>query len=106
MFNKETFRKMKKTAIFINTSRGGLVNQTDLFDALSSGTIKSAGLDVTTPEPLPLTSPLLKLDNCVILPHIGSATQETREAMAMIASDNLIAGVKSAKLPCEVKSSL
>lgn len=64
MFNKQAFEKMKKTAIFINVSRGEIVNQPSLIEALKSGTIAAAGLDVMTPEPIPLDSELLKLDNC------------------------------------------
>lgn len=78
LFNSETFSMMKPNSILINTSRGGVVNQSDLYDALKEKKIAAAGLDVTTPEPLPLNSPLLSLPNCVILPHIGSATIETR----------------------------
>jgi glyoxylate/hydroxypyruvate reductase len=67
MFKKETFEKMKKSAIFINVSRGEVVHQPSLIEALKNGTIKAAGLDVTTPEPLPLDNELLKLDNCGML---------------------------------------
>ena len=64
MFKKETFEKMKKNAIFINISRGEIVHQPSLIEALKNGTIRAAGLDVTTPEPIPLDSELLKLENC------------------------------------------
>ncbi|RUS69294.1 hypothetical protein EGW08_022943 [Elysia chlorotica] len=103
MFNADAFKKMKKTAVFVNSSRGGVVNQDDLCAALQSGEIGAAGLDVTTPEPLPTDSPLLRLSNCVVLPHIGSATHDTREAMAVLAAQNLIAGVKGEKLPSQVE---
>ncbi|XP_010003838.1 PREDICTED: glyoxylate reductase/hydroxypyruvate reductase [Chaetura pelagica] len=74
MCNKDFFGRMKKTSVFVNTSRGAVVNQEDLYDALANGQIAAAGLDVTTPEPLPTNHPLLSLKNCVILPHIGSDT--------------------------------
>ncbi len=70
MFNKEAFSKMKPTAILVNTSRGGVVDQDALYTALKEGKLASAALDVTTPEPLPPSHPLLSLPNCVVLPHI------------------------------------
>lgn len=91
MFNAWAFSQMKNTAIFVNASRGDVVDQVALIDALKNKTIAAAGLDVTTPEPLPLDSELLFLDNCVILPHIGSATVETRDEMASITAKNIIA---------------
>ncbi|KAH9507872.1 hypothetical protein Btru_053103 [Bulinus truncatus] len=103
MFNAESFKKMKHTAVFINSSRGGIVNQNDLYEALKSGDIGAAGLDVTVPEPLPTDSPLLKLDNCIVLPHIGSATHSTREAMAVLAARNLLAGLTGKPMPCQLK---
>eukprot|EP01089_Gocevia_fonbrunei_P005425 TRINITY_DN1581_c0_g1_i3.p1 TRINITY_DN1581_c0_g1~~TRINITY_DN1581_c0_g1_i3.p1 ORF type:complete len:172 (+),score=21.64 TRINITY_DN1581_c0_g1_i3:142-657(+) len=99
LFDKENFAKMKSTAVFVNTSRGPVVNQDDLFDALKQGVIAAAGLDVTVPEPLPIHSPLLTLPNCIILPHIASATLPTRTKMAQIAVDNLLAGVDRKYLP-------
>ncbi|OAD58647.1 Glyoxylate reductase/hydroxypyruvate reductase [Eufriesea mexicana] len=91
MFNQNTFKKMKKSAIFINVSRGEVVDQFALIEALKEGIIRGAGLDVMTPEPIPLDSELLKLDNCVILPHIGSAAIETREKMSVITAENILA---------------
>lgn len=102
MFNKSAFSKMKKSAIFVNTSRGGVVQQEDLYSALSNGDIAGAGLDVTTPEPLPTDSPLLSLPNCLVLPHIGSATYDTREAMAVLAAKNLLAGIRGETMPCQL----
>lgn len=99
LFNADAFRKMKRTAILINTSRGGTVDQDALYEALASGEIAGAGLDVTTPEPLPTDHPLLTLPNCVILPHIASATYATRAKMAVLAAKNIIAGVKGEALP-------
>jgi glyoxylate reductase len=98
MFGAEQFRKMKKSAVFINTARGPLQDQKALAEALKSGTIFAAGLDVTDPEPPSTDDPLLKLANVVIAPHIASATIATRNAMAEIAADNLIAGVSGQPL--------
>ncbi|XP_063313338.1 glyoxylate reductase/hydroxypyruvate reductase-like [Pelobates fuscus] len=101
--NKDFFQRMKKTAILINTSRGPVVNQEDLYDALTSGQIAAAGLDVTTPEPIPTDHPLLSLKNCVILPHIGSATLDARNAMSVLTVNNLLKGLAGEPMPCEVK---
>ncbi|XP_059169331.1 glyoxylate reductase/hydroxypyruvate reductase-like isoform X2 [Physella acuta] len=103
MFNAAAFKKMKNTAVFVNSSRGGIVNQKDLYEALKSGEIGAAGLDVTSPEPLPTNSPLLKLKNCIVLPHIASATHSTREAMAVLAARNLLAGLKGEPMPSQLK---
>lgn len=80
---------MKETAVLINTARGGIVDEAALFNALSQGAIWAAGLDVFEKEPLDLNSPLLKLPNLVVLPHIGSASIATRTKMAALAADNL-----------------
>lgn len=93
MFDQSAFGRMKPNAVFVNTSRGGVVDQDALHDALISGQIFAAGLDVTDPEPLAEDSPLRSLPNCVIVPHIGSGTVSSRNAMARIAADNLIAGL-------------
>ena len=90
---------MKRTAVFVNTARGPLVDQAALADALRRGTIFAAGLDVTDPEPLPPDHELFALPNCVIAPHIASATVGTRDAMARMCADNLLAGVAGQKLP-------
>lgn len=103
MFDESAFQLMKPTAVFVNTSRGGVVNQDHLYDALTEGQIRAAGLDVTTPEPLPTDHPLLRLKNCVIVPHIGSAETQTREEMAMLAARNLIAGVTGKEMPSPVQ---
>ncbi|XP_029368569.1 glyoxylate reductase/hydroxypyruvate reductase [Echeneis naucrates] len=100
--NKAMFSKMKNTAVFINSSRGAVVNQEDLYEALSSGQIAAAGLDVTTPEPLPTNHPLLKLKNCVVLPHIGSATYSTRGVMSVLAAQNLLGGLQGTDMPSEL----
>ena len=78
MFKKEVFGKMKSSAIFINTSRGDVHNQYDLYEALKSNTIWGAGIDVTSPEPMGPDNEMLKLDNIMITPHIASADEETR----------------------------
>ena len=85
---------MKPTAVFVNTARGPLVVEADLADALRKGVIFAAGLDVTDPEPPHADNPLLTLPNCVVAPHIASATVSSRNAMAEIAADNLIAGLE------------
>lgn len=103
LFNAEAFSKMKNTAIFINSSRGGIVDQNALVDALNNGEIRGAGLDVTTPEPLPPDHPLFKLKNCVVLPHIGSATIEARTAMARLAAENLLSALENKCMPAELK---
>ncbi|CAI5680266.1 unnamed protein product [Oreochromis niloticus] len=101
--NKNLFSKMKKTSIFINTSRGGVVNQEDLYEALSTGQIAGAGLDVTVPEPLPTNHPLFTLKNCVILPHIASASYTTRDAMSSLAANNLLLGLRGQPMIKELK---
>ena len=102
MMSSEQFRKMKRTAVLINTARGPLVDQKALAEALRSGIIFAAGLDVTDPEPPAPGDPLLKLPNCVIAPHIASATVQTRDAMAEICANNLIAGLAGQPLPAWV----
>jgi glyoxylate/hydroxypyruvate reductase len=99
LINADTLRQMKRTAILINTSRGGTVDQEALYQALVQGQIAASGLDVTTPEPLPTDHPLLTLPNCVVLPHIGSASIATRTKMALMAAENVIAGVLGQPLP-------
>uniref|UniRef100_A0A8C5CNS1 Glyoxylate reductase/hydroxypyruvate reductase n=1 Tax=Gadus morhua TaxID=8049 RepID=A0A8C5CNS1_GADMO len=101
--NKDLFSKMKKTSIFINTSRGGVVHQEDLYDALSTGQIAGAGLDVTVPEPLPTDHPLFTLKNCVILPHIASASYSTRNEMSALAANNLLLGLRAKPMIKELK---
>lgn len=102
LFGNSQFEKMKRTAVFINTARGPIVDQKALFAALKSGVIFAAGLDVTDPEPPLPDDPLLKLPNLVVVPHIASATVGTRNAMAEICAQNLIAGVTGKELPAWV----
>ena len=90
MIDKSRLRLMKKTAFLVNTARGQVVNEADLARALKSGQIAGAALDVFENEPLPRSSPLLKMKNAVLLPHIGSATYQTRSEMAEVAARNLL----------------
>jgi glyoxylate reductase len=89
----------KPGAILVNTSRGGVVDQEALRDALESGALAAAALDVTDPEPLPPDNPLLAAPNLLVVPHIGSATHSARAKMADIAVDNLLAGLRDEPLP-------
>ncbi|MDM5340627.1 D-glycerate dehydrogenase [Fictibacillus enclensis] len=93
LMGREQFAQMKKSAIFINTSRGQTVDEGALTEALQNGEILAAGLDVFDQEPVSPDNPLLKLPNVVTLPHIGSATYQTRFDMAMLAAENLVAAV-------------
>lgn len=97
LFNKQAFAKMKNTAVFINTSRGGVHNEADLIEALQSETIWGAGLDVTNPEPMQANNPLLEMPSVAVLPHIGSATVEARTGMARLAAENIISFYKTGK---------
>ena len=99
MFGAAQFAQMKRSAVFVNTARGPHVDQVALAAALRSGTIFAAGIDVTDPEPLPADHELYKLPNCVIAPHIASATHDTRNAMAKLCAENLLAGVRGDRLP-------
>ncbi len=94
--------RMKPGAILVNTTRGPVVDPRALFEALRDGVIRAAALDVTDPEPIPTDDPLLTLDNCLIVPHIGSATEATRGKMAAMAAANLLAGVRGERLPTPV----
>lgn len=102
MFNKRVFDQMKPTSIFINTSRGLVHNELDLTEALTSGTIWGAGLDVTNPEPMKPDNPLLNMENVAILPHIGSATVEARNGMARLAAENIIQYYQAGVVPHRV----
>jgi glyoxylate reductase len=99
LIGQKQFEKMKRTAILVNTSRGPIVDNMALYDALRSGKIAYAALDVTEPEPMPADHPLLTLDNVVVVPHIASASVATRTKMALMAADNLIAGLKGEMPP-------
>ncbi len=99
LFGKQAFAQMKPSAILINTARGPIVEADALYHALKTGQIARAALDVTDPEPIPADSPLLSLPNILITPHIGSASQKTRTKMAMMAAENLVAGLRGEPLP-------
>lgn len=99
LINAETLSLMKPSAILINTARGPVVNPAALYTALYTHQIFAAALDVTDPEPLPADHPLLTLDNCLIVPHIASASKSTRDKMAQMAAENLIAGLQGQRLP-------
>jgi glyoxylate reductase len=99
LINAAALKKMKPNVVLVNTSRGGVIEQMALYDALKSGRIFAAGLDVTDPEPLPITHPLFTLENCIIVPHIASASKHTRDVMALLSANNLIAGLKGERLP-------
>ena len=99
LMSEEQFALMKPTAILINTSRGPVVDQRALYEALRWGEIAGAALDVTDPEPIAPDDPLLSLDNCLIVPHMASASIATRTKMATMAAENLIAGLKGEMPP-------
>ena len=102
LINAEKLRLMKEDAVLINCSRGECVVQEDLVTVLKERPNMMAGLDVTTPEPLPLDSPLLALPNCTILPHIGSASTACRMEMARVTVANALAAIDGQPLPLEV----
>ena len=102
MINAEAFAKMKACAVLVNTARGEVIDQEALYDALKNNKIFAAGIDVTTPEPLPMDSPLLTLDNLIICPHIASGSRATRDNMSSIAAENLLAGLRGERLPHSV----
>ena len=97
-FGHQTQRWNPKMKPYVYTARGGIHNETDLKEALEKGTIWGAGLDVTNPEPMDKNNPLLDMPNVSVLPHIGSAVQETRDAMAVLAAKNIIAAFKGEPL--------
>jgi len=101
-FDKTVFKMMKKTSILINTSRGGIINQDDLVEALKDNEIFAAGLDVMTPEPLPTSHPLTTLDNCVLIPHLGSATIQTRTIMSKMTVENILNGLAGNPMPAQL----
>jgi len=102
LMNAERLGWMKSGAVLVNTSRGPVVDQRALFHALRDGVIFGAALDVTDPEPIATNDPLLTLDNCLVVPHIASASRATRGKMAAMAAANLLAGVRGERLPTPV----
>jgi glyoxylate reductase len=99
MISRAQFERMKPGSILINTARGPVVDSAALYEALRTRKLAYAALDVTDPEPLPLDSPLYSLDNLVIVPHIGSGSIQSRDKMAEMSADNLLAGVRGERLP-------
>lgn len=93
LINNDTLKLMKKTAVLVNIARGEVIDQTALYEALKEKQIFAAGLDVVTPEPLPKDHPLISLPNCYIVPHLGSATNNTRNEMALMAARNILSGL-------------
>mgnify|MGYP005989816523 FL=1 len=96
---------IRSDAVLVNIARGEVVQQDALVAALKEGGILAAGLDVTSPESLPVDHLLLSLPNCVVLPHIGSASVPTRELIASMAADNILAGLAGKPLPFAVPGS-
>lgn len=101
LINEDALSQMKPNAILVNTARGPVVDQDALVQALENGTIWAAGLDVTTPEPLAADHPLVTMPNCLVLPHIGSATITARNAMSELAAKNLIAVLRG-EMPAHI----
>ena len=99
LIDSDAFSTMKPNAVLINTARGPVVDPDALYEALKEKRIFGAGLDVTDPEPIPMDSPLLTLDNIVIVPHIASGSKASRDQMSWMAAQNLIAGFKGERLP-------
>ena len=99
LIDSEALSKMKPNAVLVNTARGPIVEPEALYEALKEKRIFGAGLDVTDPEPLPPDSPLLTLDNVIIVPHVASASTSSREQMSRMAAQNLVAGLKGEHLP-------
>ena len=98
MIGEPQFRAMKRTSILINTARGAVVEPAALYQALQQGDIGGAALDVTEPEPLPASHPLLTLQNCLVVPHVGSASTATRSRMAEIAVENMLAALQGERM--------
>ena len=99
LISREELRKMKSSSVLVNASRGGVIDPQSLYEALRDGEIAYAALDVTEPEPIPEDDPLLSLPNCIVVPHIGSASIATRTKMATMAAENLLAGLRGEPLP-------
>lgn len=102
LIDADALRAMKSSAVLVNTSRGPVVDPDALTDALRANEIFAAGLDVTEPEPLPADHPLVGLSNCIVVPHIASASRVTRGKMAAMAAANLLAGLRGERLPTPI----
>jgi len=98
MIGRRELDLMKKSAVLVNAARGGVVDHEALLQTLVAGKLHAAALDVTEPEPLPRDHPLLALDNVIVIPHLGSATEQTRQAMSERSVGNLLAGLKGEEL--------
>jgi len=99
LIDDEALQRMRSDAILINAARGEIVDTEALVRALEEGWIAGAALDVTDPEPLPADHPLVDMRNCIVVPHIGSATVHARNRMAEMAAENLLAGLQGERLP-------
>ena len=102
MVDGAAMARMKPTAVLVNTARGPVVDQAALATALQDGTIAAAALDVTDPEPIRTDDPLLTLENCIVVPHIASASRVTRGKMAAMAAANVLAGIRGERLPTPI----
>ena len=102
LIDADALRRMKPTAVIVNTSRGPVVDQAALYSALREGRIFAAALDVTDPEPMRADDPLLSLENCLVVPHVASASRVTRGKMASMAAANLLAGLRGERLPTPI----
>ena len=102
MIGTDELALMKPTAVLVNIARGGVLDHEALLQTLKERRIFCAALDVSEPEPLPRDHPLLEMDNLVIMPHLGSATKQTRDAMARMSVDNLFAGLESKEVPFRI----
>ena len=98
LISTREFGMMKNNAVLVNAARGPIIDSKALYKALNEQVIAAAGLDVTDPAPIPVDDPLLTLENCVIVPHIASASVKTRHEMSMISAENLIRGIKGERL--------
>ena len=104
LLNAVAFAQMKPGACLINISRGAVVDTEAMYEALKSGRLAYAAMDVTDPEPLPGEHKLLTLPNVTVTPHMASATAETRDAMAMLTVENIVAALEGRAMPAEVKT--
>jgi len=102
LIGRKELGRMKPTAVLVNVARGAVVDADALTETLAARRIHAAALDVTEPEPLPRNHPLLRLDNIIITPHLGSATEQTRRRMAEMSIENLFAGLSGRPLPFAV----
>jgi glyoxylate reductase len=102
LIDAAALQRMKPTANLVNIARGPIVDTDALYDALATGQIRSAGLDVIDPEPIAADHPIVALPNCTVIPHLGSATERTRIAMADLAEANLVAGLSGEPMPSRV----